>query len=229
MDADKEIIIDIVDALLIAQYDVGLVDELCDINPTSPPGGPMPLVYDVKNTGADCQVATNFPSFSQLPTIQGLPDPFLMENGTCISKKSEWVCRRAEISAQIQYWGTGTKPSPIESNVSAAFSGNRLTVDVQVGSQSVTLTSTISYPGSRSAPYPVLIQMDGSGVPSSIFSSRGCVVMSFTSRTLAAQFLSYNEKFQQLFPEDPTAGSYIGWAWGGSRLIDGLLYDPGPE
>lgn len=184
-----------------------------DQGSTNPPsGGPMPFVYEVENTGADCRVATNFPSFNGLQTIPNLPDPFLMEDGARISNKSQWACRRAEISQQIQYWGTGTKPSPSDSIVSAIFSGGRLSVVVRVGSQSVTLTTNISYPSGGSGPYPALIQMDGAGVPANIFSSRGCAVMSFNSGTLAPFFPSYNEKFQQLFPGDPTAGSFIGWA-----------------
>jgi len=145
-----------------------------------------------------------------------------MESGERITSRAQWRCRRAEISAQIQQWGLGTKPPPTESEASASFSGNTLTVDVQVGGQSITLTTTISLPSSGSAPYPALIQMDGSGVPANIFTSRGVATMRFTSSALAGQFPTRGSgPFWSLFPDD-TVGAYAGWAWGVSRIIDGL-------
>jgi hypothetical protein len=85
------------------------------------PSGPMPLVYEVENTGEDCEVTTTFPSFNDLPTIENFPDPFLMEDGSRISTKAQWSCRRAEISNQIQYWELGTKPGPGECQVDAIY------------------------------------------------------------------------------------------------------------
>lgn len=182
--------------------------------------GNLPLVYDTENTGADCTKPTD-PAFSALKAVSNLPDPFLMDSGTRIANRSDWRCRRAEISAHIQHWETGTKPEP-PSDVTATYSGGKLSVAVTVGSHSVTLTSTITLPSTGSAPYPVLIQMDGSGVPASIFSSRGVATMAFTSSQLAAQSPTRGSgTFWTLFP-DNTAGAFIGWAWGVSRLIDGL-------
>jgi len=95
-------------------------------------------------------------------------------------------------------------------------------VAVTVGSSSVTLTTTISLPSSGTAPYPALIQMDGSGVPANIFTSRGIATMSFTSSQLAAQSPTRGSgTFWKLYP-DNTVGAFIGWAWGVSRIIDGL-------
>jgi hypothetical protein len=182
----------------------------------------MPPVYDVENTGLDCPVATSFPAWSELPSIPEFPDPFLLESGARITSRAEWRCRRAEISAQIQQWELGTKPPPTASEVTASYSGNTLTVDVQVGSQSMTLTTTITLPSGGSAPYPALIQMDGSGVPADIFTSRGIATMRFTSSALAGQFPTRGDgPFWDLFP-DATVGAYAGWAWGVSRIIDGL-------
>ena len=188
---------------------------------TTTPTGDMPLVYETENTGSECKVATSFPAFSALPAVANLPDPFLMESGTRISSKSEWACRRNEISAQIQHWELGTKPPPSASEVTATFSGGSLSVDVKVGSKSVKLTSTLSVP-SGSGPFPVLIKMDMSSLPADIFSSRNIATMTFTSSQLAAQMPTRGSgTFWNLFP-DNTAGAYAGWAWGVSRLIDGL-------
>ena len=179
--------------------------------------GTMPPVYDSENTGSSCTVPTTFPAFSALKAVANLPDPFLMDSGTRIANRSDWACRRAEISAQIQHWELGTKPAPpAASDVTATFSGSTLTVVVKVGSKSVTLTSNITTP-SGAGPFPVLIKMDGAGVPAT-----GVATMSFTSSALAAQMPTRGTgTFWTLFP-DNTAGAYAGWSWGVSRLIDGL-------
>lgn len=179
--------------------------------------GDMPPVYETENTGSGCTVATTFGAFSALKAVANLPDPFMMESGTRIANRSEWACRRAEISAQIQHWELGTKPAPpAESDLTATYSGGKLTVIVKVGSNSVTLTSTITTP-SGAGPFPVLIKMDGSGVPAT-----GVATMTFTSSALAAQMPTRGTgTFWTLFP-DKTAGAYAGWVWGVSRLIDGL-------
>jgi hypothetical protein len=184
----------------------------------SEPSGPLPPVYEVENTGADCPVATSFPAFSALESIPEFPDPFLMENGTRISSRAEWRCRRAEMSAQIQHWELGTKPPPSAGTVSATFSGGRLTVNVTVGGQSIMLSTTITTPSGGTPPYPAVIRMAGSGVPIS-----GPVAsMTFSDGQLASQFPTRGSgPFWDLFPDD-TAGAYAGWAWGVSRIIDGL-------
>jgi len=190
---------------------------------TGGPGGDLPPVYTVENTGADCPVPTTFPDFNALTAVPNLPDPFKKQDGTQITSKADWRCRRAEISAQLQHWEIGTKPAPpAASDLTATFSGNKLSVTVKVGSKSITLNSTITTP-SGAGPFPVLIQMDGSGVPASIFT--GAAIMSFTSSALASQFPSRDPsggQFWSLFQE-PDAGAYAGWSWGVSRLIDGLV------
>jgi hypothetical protein len=184
------------------------------------PGGTLPPVYEVENTGADCAKPTD-PAFSGLKAVANLPDPLLMDSGTRITSRAEWRCRRAEISSHIQHWETGTKPEP-PSSLTATYASNKLSVNVSANGNSVTLTATITLPSSGTAPYPVLIQMDGSGVPANIFTSRGVATMSFTSSQLAAQQPTRGSgTFWKLFP-DNTAGAFIGWAWGVSRLIDGL-------
>ncbi len=180
--------------------------------------GPMPEVYDKENTGADCAVATSFPEFGALEAISEFPDPFLKESGGRIASRADWRCRRAEIGAQIQHWELGTKPPPSAGQVTATFSGNKLTVSVAVGGKSIMLTTTINVPSSGTAPYPAVIRMAGSGVPIS-----GPVAsMNFGDGQLAGQFPTRGQgPFWDLFPDD-TAGAYAGWAWGVSRIIDGL-------
>ncbi len=190
-------------------------------SPTVGSGG-MPFVYDQENTGADCTVATKFPAFSALMPVANLPDPFLSEAGTRISKRDDWRCRRAEIGAQIQYWGSGPKGAP-PATETATFSGGKLTVVVTQGSTSITLSSTITTP-SGAGPFPIVISMDGSGVPSSIFTSSGVATMDFTSSQLVPSSFNVTRgagDYFKIYP-DTNTGAMIEWAWGVSRLIDGL-------
>jgi len=184
--------------------------------------GGVPLVYPQENTGADCPAPPAPPAFNALPTVANLPDPFLMTSGTRITTRDQWRCRRAEISSLIQYWGTGPKGAP-PATETATFSGGKLTVVVTQGSTSITLSSTITTP-SGAGPFPVVISMDGSGVPTSIFSSSGVATMDFTSSQLVPSSFNVTRgagDYFKIYP-DTNTGAMIEWAWGVSRLIDGL-------
>ncbi|MEU8150950.1 hypothetical protein [Nonomuraea sp. NPDC048901] len=50
----------------------------------------------VEDEGADC-VVTGLPDAGSLPSNSRLPDPFKKLDGTRISAKSDWRCRREEI------------------------------------------------------------------------------------------------------------------------------------
>ena len=183
----------------------------------------MPLVYTVENTGADCP-APPLPAFGALTSVANLPDPFLMTSGTRIANRSDWRCRRAEIAAQIQNYALGTKPAP-PANETATFSGGVLRVTVTApNGKSITLTTTISSP-SGAGPFPAVIGMDTGGtgaLPSTLFTSAGVATMTFTSSQLTPQSPGRGQgAIYALYP-DATAGSMILWAWGVSRIIDGL-------
>ena len=184
--------------------------------------GGFPGAYTTENTGANCPKPT-IPSFAALTAVANLPDPFLMTTGTRIAARTDWRCRRAEIAAQIQAFGTGTKPDP-PANETATYSGGMLSVTVTQGGKSITLTTTITLP-SGNGPFPAVIGMDTGGtgaLPSSIFTGRNIATMTFTSSQLTPQMPARGQgPIFALYP-DQTAGSMILWAWGVSRIIDGL-------
>ena len=186
-------------------------------------GGDMPPVYTVENTGADCTVSTTFSAFSALTSIANFPDPFLMDSGTRMASRADWKCRRNEISAQVQHWGSGPKGAP-PSNLTATYSGGKLTVVVTQGSASITLSSTITTP-SGAGPFPVVIGMNTptGSLPSSIFSA--VATMTFTSSQMGISDPMNVTRgagtYFSMYP-DTNAGAMIEWAWGVSRLIDGL-------
>ena len=187
----------------------------------------MPLVYDVENTGADFP-APALPSINNLPSINSLPDPFLWADGSGrLSKYSEWRRRRAEISAQVQHYLLGNKPAPPDT-LRASLSNDTLTVTVVVGGKSLTLHATIALPGSGSGPFPAVIGMGfGAGsLPPDIFTGRNIATITYNFGEIAAWGAPRGQGgFYTLYP-DPKVGNFTAWAWGISRIIDGLYKVP---
>jgi hypothetical protein len=194
----------------------------------------MPLVYGVENTGADCPIPY-LPSFSELPAIQALPDPFKWADGRGdISNFSDWRYRRAEIGAQIQNYEIGTKPAVDSSQVTASYSGGTtagssgtLTVHVTVNGHTLTLTCPVSIPSGATAPYPVTIGMDSpyGSLNTSDFTSRGITGVTFYESQVSTygnpqNTNPYYQLYSTLNPDN--TGQYSAWAWGVSRIIDGL-------
>jgi len=164
-----------------------------------------------ENTGANCNA-----TFAPLKKNTKLPNPFAMHDGSIITSKAQWPCRRAEIKADIEKYEIGPKPEP--PTVQATLSGSNLSVKVTVGANSITLTSTVSGSGSC-----VVIGMNNTA---SIVS--GCTQVPFKHD----QVVGYNngggaqnqsDPFYKLYPSLwGKIGNYTAWSWGISRLIDGL-------
>ncbi len=192
-------------------------------------GGALPPSYDKENTGADCPAPPAQPAFSALPAVANLPDPFLMSSGTRISTKDQWRCRRADIMGPMQHWVSGPKGAP-PSTLTATLSGNTLTVVSTEKGASITLTSTISKP-SGTGPFPVVIGMNTptGSLPATIFTGRGVATMSFNSMTMVPNSINVTRgagTYFTMYP-DTNAAAMIEWAWGVSRLIDGLYKTTG--
>lgn len=182
-----------------------------------------PRSFGVEHTGADCP-APPLPPFRELPSIKSLPNPFEWSDGRgTISRLSDWRCRRAEIAAEIQHYELGQKPAPpadFESSFSEA--DQVLTVKVHQGASSLTLTAPVRIP-EGDGPFPVLIGVGfGTGsLPPDIFLSRDIATVQFHFMEIGDVFTGRGAgPFYNLYPAD--LGRYAGWAWGISRIIDGL-------
>lgn len=194
----------------------------------------IPLVYDVENTAA-ANADPVFPTISELPKCEPLTDPFAFSDGSGRATSfSQWSKRRGEIKREIEHYEIGTKPAVSLDDIEAKLEGNKLTVTTTVNGQKLTQTATISYPAGGTAPYPLMIGADNNSLPSSLLSSRNIATMNFT----ASQVNGYSQfggsgsrgtyPFDALYPDLVDNGAYSEWAWGFSRLIDGLQ-KLGPE
>lgn len=188
----------------------------------------IPLVYDVENTGADCPDPP-FPSLAELPVIEELPDPFMWADsgGARMESVGDWRCRRAEIGALFEHYELGTKPEPPDSlDLQASFTDDTLlTVTVVEGVDTLTLTVPVSLP-SGDGPFPALIGVGlfGPGsLPLEIFTSRGIAIIHYQEWQVANAWSSTrgDGAFFDLYP-DTKRGKFIAFAWGASRIIDGL-------
>jgi len=95
-----------------------------------------------------------------------------------------------------------------------------------VNGQTLTLTSQVILP-SGSGPFPAVIGMNGTSgsLPSNIFSSRNIAQIAFYHDQVTVYGNPKNtDPYYKLYPDlniDNT-GQYSAWAWGVSRIIDGL-------
>jgi hypothetical protein len=201
--------------------------------------GPLPFVYAVENTGTNYP-APPLPTLGHLTAIGGLPDPFAWAavplGQTRSTNFADWEHHRNEIAAQIENYEIGPKSAvDIPSQVTASYSGGTtagssgtLTVTVTVGTNTLTLTSPISIPSGATAPYPVCIGMDSpyGSLDASDFTSRGIAGVAFyeSQVTVYGNPQSTDPYYQLYGPalNSTNTGQYSAWAWGVSRIIDGL-------
>ena len=186
-------------------------------------GTETPLVYDVENTG--CHYAPPaMPAPGELKETRGLP--CAMEG---VDSFADWSRRRSDIGHLIQHYGIGRKPSVEPGQVKARMEGDTaLVVDVTAGGETLTLRSVINYPATGQPPYALMIGADRIALPRQMFADRPIATTTFTSAQVNdyKQFGKHHERgehdFDRLYPQLTHNGAYSEWAWGMSRLIDGL-------
>ena len=190
----------------------------------------IPLVYDVENTGRQ-YAEPLMPEPNQLPIIQELPDA--LENVTSFA---DWAKRRSDIAHMIQHYGIGQKPIVEPHQIKARMEGDTaLVVDVTINGQTLTLRSVIRYPKVGQPPYALMIGTSMISLQKKLFDDRPVATMTFHE----SQVNDYSQwrknhhdrgehPFDKLYPHLKENGAYSEWAWGLSRLIDGLQ-QLGPE
>ena len=98
-------------------------------------------VAATENSGAACDVTVGVMS-----KHDALPDPFAKHDGTVISAKTDWECRRNEIRKDIEQYEIGAKPDPSTSTVAASYDGTSLNVVITSAAGSMSIMPTRSLP-----------------------------------------------------------------------------------
>jgi len=200
----------------------------------------IPLVYNKENTGA-AFAPPPLPTLSELPVIDPLTDPFMWSDNSGRSTNfSDWERRRNEIKKEIEHYEIGTKPDRPE-NITAVYQTGatlppgvvlpagvtgRVVVTVTVNGKSLTLTSNISLPAG-SGSFPAVIGMNNlnGSIPADIFTSRNIARITYSHNNVTTYGApNITNPYYQLYPDQNlnNSGQYAAWAWGVSRLIDGL-------
>ena len=184
-----------------------------------------PLVYNVENTGVKNKKPV-MPALDQLPAVDQLTDPFM---GSASMKRSvkfkDWSKRRAQIAWEIQHYEIGTKPVRPDT-MAATYENGTLTVTCTKNGKSLTIKAAVKLPEGK-GPFPAIIGINsGTGsLPASIFSDRNVAQITFSHNQVTTYYKhSVNDPYYQLYPENnvDNSGQYSAWAWGVSRIIDGL-------
>ncbi|WP_051704594.1 cellulose binding domain-containing protein [Glycomyces sp. NRRL B-16210] len=167
--------------------------------------------------GADCNVTVpgSWPSNSQLP------DPFTTIDGSQVTTKDQWECRRAEIKALAERTIYGEKPGA-PSSVSGTVSSSSITVNVSDGGASASFSASVQLP-SGSGPFPAVIVYGGFGADTNTILSTGTAVISYDPNAVGAEGTSRNNKqgaFYSLYGGSSSTGILMAQAWGVSRIID---------
>src|SRR5690606_24698851 len=116
-----------------------------------------PFTAAVEDEGADCAVSVpgTFPANSRLP------DPFTRLDGTRISTKDDWRCRRAEIKELAEQTVYGQKPAKPQS-VTGTVTSTSITVNVSHNGRSSSFSAGVQLPGGA-GPFPAVIVLGGFG------------------------------------------------------------------
>jgi len=179
---------------------------------TPGPSGELP--------GSACARTFTTPTFQALPTNEKMPDPFTFLDGSKVMTKDDWVCRQKEISQLAQAFIYGPKPPPPES-LEATFSGGTLTVNMESGGRSWTLSVNITTP-SGDGPFPAMFNVDAGGAPSGVASIATGLSWLTSNVAAAGSGRGARGKFYDFHPGSTDTGSLMAWAWAASRIIDGL-------
>jgi hypothetical protein len=175
---------------------------------------------------------TGLPGTSGLPSNAKLPDPFKRLDGTRISAKADWHCRREEIRQLGEKFAYGTKP-PKPQTVTGTVSKTSISVMVSDNGKSTTFSATVTLPTSGSPPYPAIIVYGGAtGAPldPAVINSEGVALIGYDPLQVGQEGTGRTNKqggFYSIVGSNSTTGLLIAWGWGVSRIVDVIAASDG--
>ncbi|WP_437870741.1 glucuronyl esterase domain-containing protein [Sorangium sp. So ce363] len=197
---------------------------------SSSSSGTGPDDTPVENESADCEVAA-LPEASALPKISKLPDPFKRLDGTSVSTRAEWHCRRQEIRKQAEKYIYGEKPTP--DVVTGTVTENKISVHVEAQGKKIDFSADIVLPSKGEAPFPAIINVGGKGgfggitLGESRVLDQGVAVIYYNHNEIGREGTAEQSrgkpnpgKFYDIYGGNHSAGLLMAWAWGASRILD---------
>lgn len=116
---------------------------------------PAHAASTVEDEGADCPVPN-----TSVPASSRLPDPFRKLDGTRITTKAEWRCRRAETRELAERTVYGQKPAK-PATVSGTVSNTSIQVNVSDQGRNASFSASVQLP-SGTGPFPAVVVLGGS-------------------------------------------------------------------
>lgn len=171
----------------------------------------------VEDEGADCAVSVP----GSTAANSKLPDPFKKIDGTRITSKSDWRCRREEIKKQAEATIYGQKPAK-PASVTGTVSSSNITVNVSDSGKSSSFSATVSLP-SGSGPFPAVIVVGGLGADTTTIKAAGVAIINYDPLAVGKEGTARNNKqgaFYSIYGATSGTGLLVAWAWGVSRIID---------
>src|SRR4051812_21719294 len=173
-----------------------------------------PLVED---EGANCQVSLP----GTLTANSKLPDPFRKLDGTRISSRSEWTCRREEIKQLAERYVYGQKPAKPPTGT-GTVSSSSITLNASANGPSASFSASVQLPGGT-GPFPAVVVVGGLGADTSTILGSGVAVINYNPLSVGAEGTPRTNKqgaFYTLYGATSSTGLLVAWAWGVSRIID---------
>ncbi|MFD2797609.1 hypothetical protein ACFS27_28910 [Promicromonospora vindobonensis] len=166
--------------------------------------------------GAHCAVGPGGPGSNAT-----LPDPFTRNDGTRVTTRADWECRRAEIKKHAENTVYGAKPAAPQS-VTGTVSRTGITVDVSDQGRSASFSASVELP-SGNGPFPAVVVLGGFGTDTTTIKNSGAAVIRFDPYVAGAEGTGRTTKrgaFYDLYGSSSSTGLLVAWGWGVSRIID---------
>jgi hypothetical protein len=171
----------------------------------------------------------------KFPIIKNLPDPFLLNGGTRVATRADWMKRREEIKEllfQYQYGHMAPPPGNVKgSEISAqqveGLGASERQILLSMGpAQKLTFRLILTVP-SGDGPFPVIVKGDlcWGRVPSAILAAaikRDYMVAEFDRTEVALDSADRAKGVYPLYPDQDWA-ALAAWAWGYQRVVDYLV------
>lgn len=172
-------------------------------------------------------------SFSDLPSINQLPDLFTSSHGREVKTVADWRKRRAEMKAIIQHYEYGHLPPRPDTVTVEEFQSTPLTsmpaieerMTLVIGSQEqLKMRIAVYVPTNKKGPLPVIVREEAAlghlqEVP--LLVQRGYLFVEYARTDLDPDENNVVGPAQAAYPEYDWATLAV-WAWGGMRVVDYL-------